>query len=99
VHACISYAEGVHWLESDLFDFVLVSQGSRMFEGRVILERAKEIDQHTPVLVLAHCLDIACYIEAMQMGALDYFEKPLPPAEVLRIVKDYIRPRIAMYSA
>ena len=28
-----------------------------------------------------------CYLEAMQMGAIDYLEKPVPPADLLRFVR------------
>ena len=56
----------------------MVSQGSPSFEGREILERAIEMDRRMPVLVLARCLDMRYYIDAMYLGARDYFEKPLP---------------------
>jgi len=88
-----SYAAALDRLQSETFDFIVVSQGSPLFEGRSILERAIEIDRRLPVLVLARCHDIGCYLEAMQLGALDYFEKPLPPQELLRIVKSHLRAR------
>jgi DNA-binding response OmpR family regulator len=80
-------------LESETFDFIIVSQGSRKFEGRSVLKRANEIDRRLPVLVLARCADVGCYIEAIQLGALDYLEKPLPPQELLRFVKSHLRAR------
>jgi FixJ family two-component response regulator len=51
------------------------------------------IDRHTPVLVLTRSVDMHCYLEAMQLGAVDYLEKPLPAAEILRIVEIHLRPR------
>ena len=93
VRACTTYAEALRCMESDVFAFILVSQGSCRFEGRSVLERAIEIDCHTPVVVLTRCLDMGCYIDAMHLGALDYFVKPLAAAEIVRLVKDYSRPR------
>jgi DNA-binding NtrC family response regulator len=91
VRACHTHADALRWLESEAFDFVIVSQGSRKFEGRSVLKRANEIDRRLPVLVLARCHDVGCYLEAIQLGALDYLEKPLPPQELLRLVKRHLR--------
>jgi DNA-binding NtrC family response regulator len=87
-----SYAEGWVALEKDHFDFVILSQGSREFEGRVVLQHAIEIERHLPVLVLTDCLDMGCYLEAMQLGAADYLEKPVLASELVRLIETHIRP-------
>jgi DNA-binding NtrC family response regulator len=95
-----SYAEGWLALEKEHFDFVILSQGSREFEGRVVLQHAIEIERHLPVLVLTECLDMGCYLEAMQLGAADYLEKPVLPAELMRLIETHIRPyRLAARAA
>jgi two-component system C4-dicarboxylate transport response regulator DctD len=91
VRACSTHADALHWLESEVLDFIIVSQGGPKFEGRSVVERAIEIDRRMSVLVLARHADIPCYIESMQLGALDYFEKPLAPQELLRLVKSHLR--------
>jgi len=91
VVTCTSYEAGVQSLEAEPFDFVLVSQGSQAFEGRKVLDRAIELDRHRAVLVVTRCIDMSCYLEAMHMGAVDYLEKPVPPAELLRFVQAHIR--------
>ena len=93
VRACASYAEAWLALEKAYFDFVIVAQGSREFEGRVLLEQAMLIDRRTPVLVLTDHLDMGCYLEAMQLGAVDYVEKPVLPSEMARLVQTHTRPR------
>lgn len=93
VRACGTHADALRWLESEVFNFIVVSQGSREFEGRSVLKRANEIDRSLPVLVLARCHDVACYLEAIQLGALDYLEKPLSPQELLRWVGSHLRAR------
>ena len=87
VSTCATYESGVQTLEKEPFDFVVVSQGTHAFEGRKIVERAAELDRSQPVLVLTRCMDMSCYLEAMQLGAVDYLEKPVPPAELLRFVR------------
>ena len=91
VRALLSYAEGLSCLRSERFDLVMVSQGSRRFEGRDILERAIETDRRTPVFVLARCVDMRCYVDAMHLGARDYIEKPLSTTQLLRLVKNHLR--------
>ena len=87
VRACHSYKEGVCCLGSEVFDFVMVSQGSRNFEGRCVVQRATEIDRRLPVLVVARCLDMGCYLEAMQLGAVDYLAEPVTVSELGRVLE------------
>ena|SRR6516164_37260 len=95
VHSCNCYAEGLHLLESEFFDFIVVCQGGPQFEGKQVLERAIEIDRRTPILVVTRCLDMKCYLDAMQLGALDYVERPLVPEEIARLVETHPRPHAA----
>jgi DNA-binding NtrC family response regulator len=87
VFTCAGFEAGICCLEAEPFDFVVVSQGSHAFEGRTVLDRAMQLDRRRPVLVLTRCIDMRCYLEAMQMGAIDYLEKPVPPADLLRFVQ------------
>ncbi len=91
VFTCTTYETGICCLEKIPFDFVVVSQGSQAFEGRRVLGRAIQLDRHRPVLVLTRFLDMACSLEAMQMGALDYLKKPIHPLELLRYVRAHTR--------
>ena len=75
---CSSYEEGARRVEMEDFDCVIVGQGSASFEGRCVLERAAEMQRKVPVVVVARSLDIRCYLEAMELGAVDYLERPKP---------------------
>ncbi len=91
VRSIPSYQDGATWVDRENFDLILVNQGSTNFEGRSVLARAIEKDRHAPVVVLSRCIDMPCYIEAMQSGALDYMEKPLLPSEIEALVRKYVR--------
>jgi FixJ family two-component response regulator len=52
-----------------------------------------EVDRRTLVLILARCLDIGCYLEAMELGAVGYLQKPVPASFPVRLVGTYLRPR------
>jgi DNA-binding NtrC family response regulator len=56
-------------------------------------------NRRTPVVVLTRCLEMNCYLEAMQLGAADYLEKPVAPAEFERLVTTYFEPRQGEGSA
>ena len=89
VRACNSYQEGVRCLGDEVFDFVIVSQGTPKFEGSCVLERATEVNRRLPVSVVARCLDMSCYLEAMQLGAVDYLVEPLTAWEISRVLKSH----------
>jgi putative two-component system response regulator len=89
VFTCATYKTGIECLETEPFDLVVVSQGTPAFEGRGVLDRAQQQDRHRPVLVLTRCIDMRCYLEAMQMGASDYLEKPVSPMDLLQFVRTH----------
>ena len=91
VLTCANYEAAIRCLETSPVDFVIVSQGSLAFEGRRVLDRAMQLDRHRPVMVLTRCMNMQCYLEAMQMGAIDYLEKPVPPGELLRFVRTHVQ--------
>jgi len=89
VRGCDSYQEGVRCLGDEAFDFVVVSQGTPNFEGSCVLKRATETNRSLPVLVVARCLDMDCYLEAMQLGAVDYLAEPVTLSEIGRVLGNH----------
>jgi DNA-binding NtrC family response regulator len=75
---CTSLSEGIDSLETKSVSVAIVSQGTRAFEGRQVLERSLQLNPKVPVLVVARTLDRRCYFEAMDLGAIDYLERPEP---------------------
>ena len=75
---CSSHAKGMNSLETESVSLVIVDQGTSAFEGRQVLERALQFHPKVPVLVVARVLDMRCYLEAMDLGAIDYLERPEP---------------------
>jgi DNA-binding NtrC family response regulator len=73
-----SPGEGINSLETESVALVIVGQGTPAFEGRQVLEYSIRRHPEVPVLVVARVLDIHCYLEAMELGAADYLERPEP---------------------
>jgi DNA-binding NtrC family response regulator len=95
VKPCSDFAEGARLLETTKFDCVVVSQGGSEFEGRLVLEHSVARDRYRPVVILSRYHDVGCYLEAMQLGAVDYLEKPLSAIEIVRVVTTHLQPRHA----
>ncbi len=93
VEAFGSHSEAESRLENGYFDLVILSQNSRALEARLLTRFALGRNRFTPVVVLARVLEIEFYIEAMQLGAADYVEKPLSPVELQRLVAKYCKPQ------
>ena len=89
VRLCNSYLDCVRCLADDVFDFVMVSQGTPKFEGSCVLKRATETNRSLPVLIVARCVDMGCYLEAMQLGAVDYLVEPLTILEIGRVLGNH----------
>lgn len=95
VFACGSYSEGFAILQREAFDLITIGQGGKAFEGKKLVTRALGLDRSTPVLVLARNSDINNYLEAMQLGAVDYLEMPVPREEFARVLRTHLRYRPA----
>ncbi len=95
VEACESYEEGLCRLNAEPFDFIIVDQGSPRFEGRCVLERAVEKNRKLRVLVVARCHNMNCYLDAMQLGAVDYLAEPVAPSDFQWVVDTHLRASVA----
>jgi DNA-binding NtrC family response regulator len=89
VSSCNTYDDAVKRIEAEVFDLVIVSQGTHRFEGRKVLVRAMQLNRERPVVVLTRYIDMECYLEAMQMGAVDYLEMPVPPSDLAHFVRTH----------
>lgn len=92
VLACPSYSLGAELVERDAFDFAIIAQGGAAFEGRTVIERLRARHPETPFIVFAHSKEIRCYLKSMELGALDYLEKPVHPAKMRRILRNHFAP-------
>jgi DNA-binding NtrC family response regulator len=88
---CTSPSEGLNSLATESISLVIVSQGTPAFEGRQVLERSLQLYPKVPVLVVARVLDMHCYLEAMDLGAIDYLERPEPQDMVWAVDTQILR--------
>jgi len=74
---CRFYADAVRFIERELFDLVVVAQGTAAFEGRIVMNFLQRFMPYTPCVVLASRVDNRCHSEALELGATEYLPKPL----------------------
>ena len=94
VVACASYPEALRQLIAKKFELVVMDQGGADFEGRVVLEQLSTLGMRVPTIVLGRQKSMRCYLKALELGAVDYFEKPVSPDEIKRLVSALIPPRV-----
>ena len=99
VWAFANHREAERYLADGYFDLVIVSQDDEGSETRRLVQFTLARRRYTPVVVLGRCLDVNSYLEAMQLGASDYLEKPLTPTEFERVVLTHCQPRQREASA
>jgi DNA-binding NtrC family response regulator len=89
VHKCMSVEAAMRLVEREHFEFALVDQGSSAFEGRQVIRHLARYNSHTPFVVVARRKEMVCCQKALALGATDYLEKPVPRAEMDRIINCY----------
>jgi len=89
VHKCMSVEAAMRSVEREQFEFALVDQGSSAFEGRRVIRHLVRYSSHTPFVVVARRKETVCCQQALALGATGYLEKPVPRAEMDRIIKCY----------
>jgi len=91
VHKCMSVETAMRSIEREEFEFALVDQGSSAFEGCRVIRHLARYNSHTPFVVVARRKEMVCCQRALALGATDYLEKPVPRAEMDRIIKMLFR--------
>src|ERR1700741_793251 len=82
VHKCTSVESAMRSVEREEFDFALVDQGSRAFEGLRVIRHLVRYNPQTPFVVVTLRKDTLSCQQALALGAMDYLEKPVSGAEM-----------------
>lgn len=77
VHASGSGYEALQMLSLHQFDLVILDLHMPLISGVETLKRIKRIEPGLPVIILTGDNSVGRVVEAMKLGAYDYFPKPL----------------------
>lgn len=89
-HRVESYTDGAEFLASDLpknLGCILLDMRMPGLDGLGVMRALKQRELGVPILVLTGHGDIQMAVEAMRLGAVDFLEKPYPPAALLDAIR------------
>lgn len=80
-------------IEKNNYDVVLSDFRLGNTDGREILNKVREKDPTTQVIIITGYSDVKIAVDVIKLGAFDYITKPLLPDEILLLVKRAIAKR------
>jgi DNA-binding response OmpR family regulator len=86
VDGCGGLAEALRAVAEKNFDFVITAHGAPGIDGLLLLEVLREKGSVIPSVVISPHYEKEPYLLAMNLGALDYFVKPLDYAALQRLI-------------
>ncbi len=78
--------EGIRRLHEQEYDLVITDLRMPRTHGMVVLEQCRDLYPGTPVIVMTAFASTETAIQAMKMGAYDYFTKPFKLDEVKAVI-------------
>lgn len=85
--------DAITFLEDNEPDLLISDLALGDINGITLLEKAKELYQHLPVIIITGFSDIRTSAIAMRQGAYDYVMKPLLPEQMLLSVQEALESR------
>ena len=86
VDACGTLIEALLAVSEKNFDFVITVHGAAGIDGLLLLDVLREKGSVIPSVVISARYEKEPYLLAMNLGALDYFIKPLDYAALQRLI-------------
>lgn len=87
VEVAESAESALEMLKTQSFDLLMVDVKMPGMDGLEMLERVKEDDPETTVVVMTAYSSIDSAVQAMKLGAIDYVVKPFDPLKIGTLVK------------
>ncbi len=87
VKAASDGREGLRFFESEFFHAILLDLKMPGLDGFKVMEKIKEENPETPVIIITAYASIESAVEAMKRGAFDYLAKPFTPEELRVIIR------------
>ena len=85
---CLTAAEGLHAIDHNAHDLILLDMNLPDIDGSLILKRIRETSNPSTVIVMTGYSTMANAVEAMKLGAVDYLAKPFTEDELLKAIQE-----------
>jgi len=86
VETTLSGRQGLEWALSKTYDAVLTDIRMPDIGGMVVLRDIKRARPEVPVTIITGYANVQSAVQAMELGAADYLEKPFTPDQLLKAV-------------
>jgi two-component system response regulator HydG len=93
VQTAFSPGNAYNLIESRSYDVVLSDFRLGNTDGKDILQKVKQKDPTTQIIIITGYSDIKTAVDVIKMGAFDYITKPLLPDEILLLLNKAIQKR------
>jgi two-component system response regulator HydG len=91
VQTAFSPGNAYNLIENNSYDVVLSDFRLGNTDGKDILQKVKQKDPNTQVIIITGYSDIKIAVDVIKMGAFDYITKPLLPDEILLLLNKAIQ--------
>src|SRR5512136_2390913 len=86
VETTLSGRQGLEWALSKDYDIVLTDVRMPDMGGMIILRDIKKVKPTLPVVIITGYANVQSAMQAMNLGAAEYIEKPFMPDQLLKAV-------------
>ncbi len=91
-------AEGLHKLEASSYDLVLLDLMMPDISGMDVLRQVRKTDRETPVFMITAYGSVEAAVDALKLGANDYFSKPWDNEKLIIEIDRMIARRLLEYE-
>ena len=99
IRTASSGVEALALLEKESFDVILTDLKMEKVDGMGILERAKQIDPSTEVIIITGYATVPTAVEAMRKGSYHFLAKPLKLDEIRSAVRKALRNKSGQFES
>src|ERR1039458_7554710 len=90
--------EGIHKIESAAYDLVLLDLMMPDMSGMDVLRHVRKTDTETPIFMITAYGSVEAAVDALKLGANDYFSKPWDNEKLLIEIDRMIQRRLLEYE-
>ncbi len=90
IHEAESSLKALEQLAARRFDLAILDMRMPEMDGLQLLEAIRDRDVDTPVVIITAYADVPHAVKAMKLGAIDFLQKPVTPAQLRALVHDVI---------
>jgi len=85
--------EAIETLRRQSFDLVITDMKMPLMDGFEVLREIKKMNENIGVIMITAYGEVESYLEAMNMGAFEYINKPVRVNELKRVISKVLEER------